>query len=45
MIYMQKLGDGASLVRRMESRNGLYTLEHAEKIGLGSRTYKMVTIE
>lgn len=45
LIYMQKEGDGASLVRRMESRNGLQTLEHAEKIGLGSRTYKMVTIE
>lgn len=44
LVYMQKEGDGASLVRRMESRNGLHTLEHAEKIGLGSRTYKMVTI-
>lgn len=44
LVYMQKEGDGASLVQRMESRNGLHTLEHAEKIGLGSRTYKMVTI-
>lgn len=44
LVYMQKEGDGASLVRRMESRNGLHTLEHAEKIGLGSRTYKMLTI-
>ncbi len=44
LVYMQKEGDGASLVRRMESRNGLHTLEHAEKIGLGSRTYKMVTV-
>lgn len=44
LVYMQKEGDGASLVRRMESRNGLHTLEHAEKIVLGSRTYKMVTI-
>lgn len=44
LVYMQKEGDGASLVRRMESRNGLHTLEHAEKIGLGSRTYKIVTI-
>ncbi len=32
LIYEQKDGDGASLVRRIESRNGLHTLEHAEEI-------------
>lgn len=37
--------DGASLVQRMESRNGLHTLEHAEAIGLGSRTYNLVSID
>ena len=37
--------DGSSLVRRMESRNGLHTLEHAAEIGLGSRTYQLVSIE
>lgn len=37
--------DGASLVQRIESRNGLLTLEHAEEIGLGSRTYHMVNID
>ena len=37
--------DGASLVQRMESRNGLHTLEHAEAIGLGSRTYQLVSID
>ncbi len=45
LIYAQKDGDGASLVRRIESRNGLHTLEHAEKIGLGSRTYNLVNID
>lgn len=45
LIYAQKDGDGASLVRRIESRNGLHTLEHAEKIGLGSRTYTLVNID
>ncbi len=44
LIYAQKDGDGASLVRRIESRNGLHTLEHAEKIGLGSREYTLVNI-
>ena len=43
-IYAQKDGDGASLVKRIESRDGLHTLEHAEKIGLGSRKYKLVNI-
>lgn len=37
--------DGASLVQRMEARNGLHTLEHAETIGLGSRTYDLVSID
>ena len=34
-----------SLVNRIESRNGLHTLEHAEEIGLGSRTYELVSID
>ena len=34
-----------SLVKRMESRNGIHTLEHAEEIGLGSRTYELVSID
>ena len=34
-----------SLVNRIESKNGLHTLEHAEEIGLGSRTYELVSID
>lgn len=45
LIYAQKYGDGTSLVNRIESRNGLHTLEHAEEIGLGSRTYELVSID
>lgn len=37
--------DGQSLIQRIESRNGLHTLEHAEKIGLGSRDYQLVSID
>ena len=37
--------DGQSLVSRIESRNGIHTLEHAESIGLGSRTYELVSID
>ena len=37
--------DGASLIRRMESLKGVHVLEHGEKIGLGSRSYRLVTID
>ena len=33
-----------SLQQRVERQNGLHTLEHAEEIGLGSRTYELVDI-
>ena len=35
----------ASLVKRIESKQGVHTLEHAEEIGLGSRTYELVDID
>ena len=34
-----------SLVKRMESLHAVHTLEHAEEIGLGSRTYELVNID
>ena len=38
--------DGSeSLRNRIESRNGLHTLEHAADIGLGSRYYRLVDID
>ena len=37
--------DGQSLIDRIESRNGLHTLEQAEKIGLGYREYRLVSID
>lgn len=37
--------DGQSLIERIESRNGLHTLEHGENIGLGNRTYQLVSID
>ncbi len=33
------------LIERIDSRHGMHTLEHAEKIGLGSQTYKIVNID
>lgn len=37
--------DGSSLIERIESRNGLHTLEHAEDIGLGNRQYQLISID
>lgn len=34
-----------SFVNRVEDRNGLHTLENAEAIGLGSRTYQLINID
>lgn len=43
LVYQAE--DGASLIERIESRNGIHTLEHAEEIGLGSRSYQLIPIE
>ena len=40
LIYV--MPDSASLVRRIESRNGLHTLDAGEQNGLGSRYYTLV---
>lgn len=37
--------DHDSLANRIESRNGLHTLENAEAIGLGSRTYHLINLD
>jgi uncharacterized Fe-S center protein len=37
--------DGASLIRRMESRNGIRILDHAAAVGLGSLDYEMVRVD
>ena len=37
--------DGQSLVNRIESRNGIHTVEHAEEIGLGRRDYTLVSVD
>ena len=37
--------DGESVIRRIESRNGVHTLDYAEQIGLGSKSYTLVGID
>jgi uncharacterized Fe-S center protein len=36
--------DGKDLVERIKSRTGTHTLDHAEKIGLGSQKYELVKL-
>ncbi|KAA6333135.1 hypothetical protein EZS27_018431 [termite gut metagenome] len=36
--------DGKSLIERMESRNGIHTVDYAESIGVGSQKYELITI-
>ncbi|MDR1466300.1 MAG: DUF362 domain-containing protein [Treponema sp.] len=36
--------DGGSLIQRMESRNGIRTIEHGAEIGLGTKNYELVKI-
>jgi uncharacterized Fe-S center protein len=37
--------DGRDLIERIRSRNGMLTLEHAELLGLGSRTYQLISLD
>jgi len=39
-----KAPDGKDLIERMESRHGIHTIEHAADLRLGSRKYKLVSI-
>lgn len=45
LVYASEDHGKIHLVERMESRNGIHTLVHAEKIGLGSQDYTLVVID
>ena len=42
LIYGAK--DGASVVERIESRNGIHTIEAAADLGFGSREYELIEV-
>ena len=44
LVYASTDHGKIHLVERMESRKGIHTLNHAEKIGLGSQKYHLVDI-
>ena len=44
--YPSKKGDDATaLIKRINSKHGIHTIEHAEKIGLGTRNYHLESID
>lgn len=45
MVYASEDPGKVHLIERMESRHGIHTLEHAEALGLGSRTYELVELK
>lgn len=42
---VSQMDGNESLMNRIEERNGLHTLENAEAIGLGSRSYQLVNLD
>ena len=44
-VYASPDEGKAALIERMESRNGIHTVETAAKLGLGVREYKIVSID
>jgi uncharacterized Fe-S center protein len=45
LIYSSNDSGKASLIERIESKNGAYTIECAEKIGMGTQDYELVSID
>ena len=45
MVFNSEDPGKADLIERINSRHGTHILDHAEKLGLGSQKYKIVTLE
>ena len=45
LVYASKDPGRDHLIERIESRNGLLTIEAAEKLGYGSREYELIEVE
>jgi uncharacterized Fe-S center protein len=37
--------DNGPLVERIKTRHGTHTIDYAEKIGMGSKTYELISID
>lgn len=45
LVYAADDKESAALKERIESRNGLHTLKHAQSLGLGGLQYKLVSLD
>ncbi|MDR3237810.1 MAG: DUF362 domain-containing protein, partial [Spirochaetia bacterium] len=44
LIYASPESGKKHLIERIESRNGVYQIQYAEKLGLGSQKYRLVKL-
>lgn len=44
LVYLSEDPGKADLIERIESRNGVHTIEAAEQLGVGSREYELISI-
>ena len=44
-VYQSPDEGKAALIERMESRHGIHVIEAAEALGLGSRTYELISLD
>ncbi len=44
LVYATNKAESGALRERIESRKGTHTIDHAEKLGLGSQRYKLIRI-
>lgn len=45
LVYASEDAGKAHLIERIETRNGIHTIEAAAKLGYGSRTYELIEVE
>ena len=45
LVYASDDPGKAHFIERVESRNGVHTIEAAAELGIGSREYELVTVE
>lgn len=44
LVYNSNDPGKAHFIERVESRNGIHTIESAEKLGIGSRNYELIEV-
>ena len=44
-LEIEEGNDNAPLLERIKNRHGTHTIDHAEKIGLGSKKYTLISID